>query len=568
MKIKTIFVENFMRVDARVNLDLGPVTVLVGANGSGKSSVLKAIHWAIRCATRKDATGRTTLEQMDYTPSREFLELAHKKRIQNGSATPKIIVGIIDENDQETIISINAARNEAGTKSSITGPLAQHLTSEEPKTAYIPGLAGLAETETVLATPVLHRKAASGEGGSVLRHVLLELARQSGGNTTEYYELTELNKWVGKVVADVQFWVKFDSLRDVIIDAQFLTADMKAAGRSIAQQRKPLEMAGTGFLQIVQIFAYLLKFKPQLLLIDEPDAHLHPGTQERLIRAIEEAALEFPDTQFILTTHSPSLIRACGARTKVHWMENGSLRGDSEELIRQRMGWGALDKEIILFTEDENTRVIKLLIGQWPELARKVLVWPTFGKNGLPSGESCTKLKEAMGIKVLIHRDRDFMSDSDVLAWGAKKQYTEHNIPLWITPQSDIEAPFCTAEQVKAIFDVDNATAEAILNDTLALFDRRETERDFNTALDGAISSLPADQRSIPTERWRELGEFNSNTIKGKQHLKKLKLAIKTRLENTPDARKLAHMDKLTVPVPANLLCECLKQKIEEAIAQ
>lgn len=41
-------------------------------------------------------------------------------------------------------------------------------------------------------------------------------------------------------------------------------------------------MAGTGFLQVAQIFAYLLHFKPKLLLIDEPDSHLHPGTQERL----------------------------------------------------------------------------------------------------------------------------------------------------------------------------------------------------------------------------------------------------------------------------------------------
>lgn len=41
-------------------------------------------------------------------------------------------------------------------------------------------------------------------------------------------------------------------------------------------------MVGTGFLQVAQIFAYLLHFKPKLLLIDEPDSHLHPGTQERL----------------------------------------------------------------------------------------------------------------------------------------------------------------------------------------------------------------------------------------------------------------------------------------------
>lgn len=40
--LKNIFVENFMRIDARVDLDLGPVTVLVGANGSGKSFIVES----------------------------------------------------------------------------------------------------------------------------------------------------------------------------------------------------------------------------------------------------------------------------------------------------------------------------------------------------------------------------------------------------------------------------------------------------------------------------------------------------------------------------------------------
>jgi hypothetical protein len=218
-------------------------------------------------------------------------------------------VGFIDTNGVQTTIKLSAARNEAGVKSEIEGPLAHSLTNEEPQTAYIPGLAGLAESETVLAQPVLHRRAASGEGGSVLRHILLDLVEGSGSTQTDYRELSELSEWVSKVVNKVQFWVKFDRLRDVNIDAQFLTEEMRAPGKTVAQLRKPLELAGTGFLQIVQIFAYLLKFRPALILIDEPDAHLHPSTQERLIKAIEEATQVFPNTKFLITTHSPALVR-------------------------------------------------------------------------------------------------------------------------------------------------------------------------------------------------------------------------------------------------------------------
>jgi AAA15 family ATPase/GTPase len=62
----SVTVANFMRISAEVKIPLGPVTILVGENGSGKSSILRAIHWAIRCAVLKDSADRVTLERMDY----------------------------------------------------------------------------------------------------------------------------------------------------------------------------------------------------------------------------------------------------------------------------------------------------------------------------------------------------------------------------------------------------------------------------------------------------------------------------------------------------------------------
>jgi predicted ATPase len=88
------------------------------------------------------------------------------------------------------------------------------------------------------------------------------------------------------VLSGVQLWVKFDQLRDRNIDVRFLAPDMKVAGQRDQLAWKAIEMAGTGFLQVVQIFAYLLYFKPKILLVDEPDAHLHPSRQQALIKAL------------------------------------------------------------------------------------------------------------------------------------------------------------------------------------------------------------------------------------------------------------------------------------------
>ncbi|WP_282568489.1 ATP-dependent nuclease [Bosea vaviloviae] len=568
--ISGVFVENFMRIDQRVSIDLGPVTVLVGANGSGKSSILKAIHWSVRCATLRSNNNNTTLEQMDYTPSREFLQLAHKKRIQNSEGMPKIIVGFLDSEGEETVIQLSAARNDAGAKALINGPLSGIMTAATPQTAYIPGLAGLAETETLLATPILHRRAASGEGGAVLRHILLELVPGSSGagTGTDHVELTELNKWVGKVIPGIRFWIKFDRLRDINIDAQFLTQDMHSPGRNIAQQRKPLEMAGTGFLQIVQIFAYLLKFKPRLLLIDEPDAHLHPGTQELLIKAIEEATIEFPETQFIITTHSPSLVRACSEKTKVRWMDRGALRSENETTIRQRMGWGALDKELILFTEDEKTVLIQGIIEQWPSLARKIIVWPTFGSSGLPHGDALRKLSQTLDISAMVHRDRDFMSDADINEWRKNRKYEENGIRSWITDGSDIESSFCDAKHLASLLSIDDSEGEEFLKAALLLCNKDDVERDFNTALSSAVATFPAPLRSIPSARWRELGEFCQNTVKGKEFLSMIKKAVQNSYKDTIDAPRLARLSKLRSPTPGLEVCASLKVEIEAALTK
>lgn len=561
--INAITIENFMRIDSPLTIPLGPVTLMVGGNGSGKSSVLKAVHWSIRCATLRDSKQKTTLEQMDYTPSRDFLQLAHKKRLQSGEKAPRISVTLHADNG-DTKIGVYSARNDAGTKTSVEGPFASSFIHNQ-FSAYIPGLAGLAESETLLATPILHRKAASGEGGSVLRHMLLGLGLDGIETLPEHKELLELNTWVGKVFPGTRFWVKFDRLRDIHIDAKFLTPEMTVSGQRLDTQWRPLEMAGTGFLQVVQIFAYLLYFKPKLLLIDEPDSHLHPSTQELLIKAIEEAAINFPETQFLLTTHSPSVVRACSAISKVNWINDGKIKLESEEKVRQRMGWGALDKDVILFTEDGNMEYMKGILNQWPDLARKTLIWPTFGSGGLHQGGALKKIRDALGINVVLHRDRDFMSDADKDQWSIKMEYHTHHIPFWTPAGSDIESEFCSLQHLMNVFSLDQVEAKSLLEDALKLLDPLNIERDFNTAYQAAINGLPKDKVGFPTKRWAELGGFGASTTKGKILLKAISDAATQKFKAQSDIARLSGLSKLKTPsIPMH---EDLRKLIQSAIA-
>src|SRR3954470_9715568 len=61
-------------------------------------------------------------------------------------------------------------------------------------TAYIPGLAGLAERESILAQPTLRRQAASGDAGGVLRNILLNPRSRRVGETDQTHGRDRLAK--------------------------------------------------------------------------------------------------------------------------------------------------------------------------------------------------------------------------------------------------------------------------------------------------------------------------------------------------------------------------------------
>src|SRR5690606_9784788 len=133
-------------------------------------------------------------------------------------------------------------------------------------TTYIPGLAGLAEKESILAQPTLRRQAASGDAGGVLRNILLNLRSRRQGEADDSHglaRLATLNKLVGQVHPGVHVDVEFDEREDYHISATLKTDDL-------ADHSRPLETAATGVLQVVQIFAYLILFEPKVMLIDEP----------------------------------------------------------------------------------------------------------------------------------------------------------------------------------------------------------------------------------------------------------------------------------------------------------
>lgn len=528
-RLESITVRNFKATQEAV-IPLGQVTILVGPNGSGKSSVLQAVHWAARSASYiapKNTTEMISFERLDYVPSSEPLRTAHKSELKTDkTSTPvEVVFGHvpIGEERSQATIKIRAARNRGGITAYMDGGAAVTPYKQRYQfiTAYIPGLAGLSERESILAQPSLRRQAASGDAGGVMRNVLLSLRSRRVNETDESggsARLAQLNVYIGTVHPGIKVDVSFDEREDYHISATYTSP-------GLGNQDRPLETAATGLLQVIQIFAYLILFEPKVMLIDEPDAHLHPDKQERLIEALELAAAE-TDTQIVLTTHSPHIVRSASPAVKLVWMNNGRIETDDGEAIRRLLGWGGLDKSALFFVEDEDDTALRAILRQWPELSRQLAVCRCFGIENLPKDKLLSGLlvDGQLKIKAIIHRDRDFMSADEAVTW-ADRFKTDGTFP-WVTAGSDVEAYFCSASHLAALFSVEAEVAEGW---RVAAAAKVGQAKDTFFAKRKLVNRelFPDGGSPSSDDLWNAAGGAQPETVKGKKLLAALKMIVK-----------------------------------------
>lgn len=467
--VDAVRIQNFKRIiDTRI--ELGLITYLVGGNNCGKSSVLQALHTAVSCAQASVELGQQVVAEssLRYSPVADFSLLGHGAPYENRTEGQRGIVEVegraADCGEEGTYrIEMYKARNHNNVGVNRNGPASFGQVICDPNklfSVYVPGLAGVPHREEMSGYAAVFRKAASGEANLVFRNIIRLL--------NERKLLGALESLVGEVLgAPVVFKVQFDSDRDLYVDIR-----LAATERPEARDFLPVDLWGTGILQITQIFAYVLLFRPALLLVDEPDSHLHPSRQKNLGAALERVAEKF-NCKVIVSTHSRHLITGASRAVKVIWMKDGSVESsDNRELTALLMDLGALDQldnstRVVIYTEDENPRILHQALEDSGLPVSDFKIASFNGLNNSFAAKAFGEMTEMMATspQVVIHRDRDFLTDDELAEWS--KPFIEAGIRVFCPELCDTEAYCATAEHIASVTDLSIDNAEALRQEVI-----------------------------------------------------------------------------------------------------
>jgi predicted ATPase len=299
VKLKRLTIEGFRGIDtAHIGFD-DEITLLIGINGAGKSTVLSAIAAVMAAVTRRvyGTSVRVPVDAGDVRAGHDFASIACEFEI--------------DARPYAYVLTWGRERASVG----------RFQGAKPPKNANPHALAVFFSTRRAHAA---HRavSATAARGGP--------FAATDAALTDHEFELHQIAEWMrarAELDADVfspldaavgRFLPGYSTVRPDDGPKPTLFINHGEATLSVERlsdgERGALALA----LGLTRRMALLdpdaddpAATSEALILVDEVDLHLHPGWQREIVHKLRAT---FPRCQFVMTTHSPQVIGEVEAR--------------------------------------------------------------------------------------------------------------------------------------------------------------------------------------------------------------------------------------------------------------
>jgi predicted ATPase len=449
-------------------LPLGPINVLVGGNNSGKSCILQGIHFGIALAQARQIANVNQFppERLRYCPTDDFLDLHHGRRLQESTSIDFRYEAGDDAANDYALVKLQRGRNGVVSAESSGGALLKAI--GDPRgffSIYVPGLAGITIREEYRSEAIVSNGIARGDANLYLRNVLLRIERSQDRKE-------RFDAYLNRVFPGTRVNTQFQEAADLWIRS---TVTREGTGP------RALDLVGTGLLQAIQLIAYASNYEPKVLLLDEPDAHLHPSNQ-RLLADTLSVISSTTETKIILATHSRHLLDALSERheAKLFWVKGGAATAqEAWSDIAVLMDLGALDKgerflagnyKYLVWSEDRDTEPLSVLLEANGVPRDETLVFSYQASSKVDAAKLMAAFAERVrpGVITVVHRDRDFMNDDEVERLRARfSLHQAPNMRLLITQGSDVEAYFTRPAHISDVTGRDLVDVQTLIGDVL-----------------------------------------------------------------------------------------------------
>lgn len=475
MHIKSVQLSRFKQfkqseIELRDNLSL-----VVGGNNSGKSSILQALGTWQFCKTILEIEkGRRAwisnvgiqgvgMGIVDFTPM-NVPSLAHlwtnlktQKIDEEDGYTLKIKVTWITPKGIEKFLEIgmSLANDRLFIKNTDTNLVLEDVQDEDGfpidknmlNVAYLPPFAGVTDRESRLTPAMRGRLIGQGLSGGVIRNALfdlhevnrLERSKLRLGRTkikdSDLKILRETDPWeilqrtmqeiFGTELKIIPFNERYHSyLRIECAKGKFIQDEGRFEKFTNFSPRD-LMVEGSGFLQWLSVYALVLSPELDVILLDEPDAHLHPSLQQQLVSQLEKIS-KATNKQILLATHSTELIRSYDYEKILSLKDRkGKYLGGNDAKISVLAGIGAAHtptlhaliqhKRLLIVEGVSDERFLRTLAKkaniEWP---KNLVVWVWTGKHSERYQLYTQLRRDIPDLQAISIRDRDDEADASV----------------------------------------------------------------------------------------------------------------------------------------------------------
>jgi len=338
--IRKVIIKGFKSFK-EVTFDLPGHVVLAGPNNSGKTTLLQAIAtWSLALQTwlrRNDlikhggyyAKAPLTRQVFSSVPLRAFDLLWTGRRaddpieitLQHGKGWTVTMELIPDTSEQ---IFVRPRHDAAGQFLGVGGA--------DLPVVFVPPMSGLSTDEPVYQKPKIEQLLGSGKPGDVIRNLLV----QAHENQAAWAKLT-------------------DAVRR-LFGIELLPPDGR--GADIVAEYRPapdgpafdLASAGSGFQQVLMLLTFLNTRAGAVLLLDEPDAHLHMILQDAIYGELRSVAAA-TGSQLLIATHSEVIIDSVDPRELCLMYGNPRMLATTEDRTQLIESLGVLSHTDILLAD-------------------------------------------------------------------------------------------------------------------------------------------------------------------------------------------------------------------------